>query len=212
MLPIRTYLIRYLIPFLLIYLGLLGFSHLPPVREKLKNTARTQTGFVLNQLLPKTIFISDPKRINYDEKPSRITLAYANRGALEEQQKKGGTFSMDFRLLHYELDQAYLMGLFFLISLIAITPISWKRRALSVLLGSILMYALNTIAIYILAIQKIANEKIGVYELSSNQLEYIDLFSQIFNNAIIFVLPVIVWGIVTLRKGDLKKFVLTPTH
>lgn len=207
---IRTYFIRYFLPFLLVYLALLGISHLPPIRENLKDFARTKTGQVLNRTLPKAIFISDPQQLNLEESSSLITLAYANRAALDTQRKQQQVVAMDFQVLNYELDQIYLTGLFFFLALVLVTPVSWRRRIISVFVGGALLFLINTFVISILALEKIANSKIGIYDLSAESLKIVAFLGNLFNNAVVFVVPVFIWAIVCFRRGDLKLLFPTP--
>ncbi|NJL74908.1 MAG: hypothetical protein HC892_07640 [Saprospiraceae bacterium] len=206
---IRTYFIKYFLSFLLIYLALLGSSHLPPIRKNLKDFARTKTGQVLNTTLPKAIFIADPQRLNLEESSSLITLAYANRAALDAQRKQQQVVAMDFQVLNYELDQIYLTGLFFFLALVLVTPISWQRKIIGILIGGALLFLINTFVISVLALEKVADSKIGIYDLSAGSLKIVTFLGNLFNNAIVFVVPVFVWAIVCFKRGDLK--LLFPT-
>lgn len=207
MLLLKRISLRYLLPFMLIYLTLLGISYLPPIRAGIKNIARTQTGKLLTSLLPDAIFISDPNRIAQEEISSQITLAYANRAAITKAVRRSGEVGMDVRLLNYEIDPIFLMGTFFFVSLVLISPISWQRKGISLLIGGTILYLLNSLLLYTFAIQRISEASIGIYELSTQKATFFKTLSDVLNNANIFVLPLIIWGLVTFRRGDLRKFV-----
>jgi uncharacterized membrane protein len=203
-LPLKAIFLRYLLPFVGIYLVLLGIGYLPPVRAAIKNTVRTQTGNVLTSLLPDALFISDPNRIAQEEDPAQITLAYGNRAAITQAVRQSGAVGMDVRTINYAVDPTFLMGTFFFISLLLISPVSWKRKGISLLIGGVILYLLNCLLIYVFAIQKIANADMGIYELSSAKLEWYKGLGDVLNNANVFVIPLIVWGLVTFRVGDLR--------
>ncbi|MEM0994448.1 MAG: hypothetical protein AAF847_10160 [Bacteroidota bacterium] len=206
-LPLKSISLRYLLPFLAIYLGLLAFSYLPPVRTGIKDIARTRTGKLLTSLLPDAIFISDPNRINHTELNSQITLAYGNRAAITQAVRQEGSVGVDVRLLSYELDPTFLMGTFFFIALVLISPVTWKRKGISLLIGGLLLYAFNAVLVYAFAIQRIASADIGIYELSAQQFNWYKGIGNVLNNANIFVIPLVVWGLLTFRREDLKRFV-----
>ncbi len=208
MLSVKSILLRYVFPFIFSYSVLLGISYIPPVRTNIKHIARTQTGKVLTLLLPDAIFISDPKRIGHPEKDSQITLAYANKAVITAAMKQNRVVNMDARLLYYEVDNAFLMPLFFFFSLLMITPISWKRKVVSLLLGGFFLYLLTSILLYVFAIQRISSADIGIYSLTEQQLRYYYSIGEVLNNANIFILPVLIWGIIALKKDDWKNLLL----
>lgn len=202
---LKRFLVRYLLFFLLIYVALLSISHIPALRNNIKDWCRARTERVLTRRLPDAIFISDPKRIGQTEKASQITLAYGNRAEITEAVQGAGSAGMDVKLLNYEVDPIFLMGYFFFLSLLIVSPIPWKRKLLSFVIGSVLLYWITNYALYVFAIEKIANADIGIYELSDRQRTYYSTIGKILNNAIIFVFPVLIWGIVSFRKGDLSQ-------
>ena len=201
---IKTFLLRYLLPFVLIYSLLTILSYLPAPQENIKNFARTQTGKELNFSLTKALFISDTKRINVKEEASQITLAYGNRAVIDEQIKGRKNVGMDLRVINFQYEQAYLIGLFFFLSLLLITPISWKRKFISLGLGLVLLYLINSFFIYIITIDHISDSEMGIYTLGTKMESFLELLINILNNAISFVIPVIIWGLLSFRRGDIE--------
>jgi hypothetical protein len=185
---------------------LLGISYIPIVRKGIKDFARNHTGKVLTTMLPDALFVTDPKRIAHPELPSQITIAYGNKAAITKTVQQQGSTSMDVRLLHFEVDPTFLMNLFFFLSLVFITPIVWKRKLLSSTLGVVILYFVISLLLYLSAIENIANANIGIYQLSKSRLNFYATLKDVLNNANIFVIPLLVWGLTVFNKQNLSRF------
>ncbi len=208
-LPIRRYLLRYFLPFCLLYGALIGTSYLSGVRSAWFSFARSHTEGALNTVLPKAMFITDPARMGIKEEGhENFTIAFANRQAVEDARKVKGkkTVNVDFRNFKLNITEFYLMPLFFLFTLILITPISWKRKGIALFLGLLLLYLFKCFHLYIVGLYQLDQSQLGVYELGQTGKTIVGRLRLTLHTALAFILPVFIWIGVCFRTDDWKSF------
>lgn len=209
----KRYLLRYFLPFCLIYGVLMGGSYLPAIRDGLLSHARLRADKVLTNFFPEAIFISDPKKIkNTNQRDDIITLLFSNRSVVEGQlQEKFAAKTTptakvgNFKPLSYKLDEIFVMPFVFFFSLLLITPIAWKRKLIAGLIGFAALTLFQIGFICTLAWDKISNAKIGVYELSAEQYHWLDRVNAPLATSGIILIPVLIWAMVSFRKDDWKQ-------
>lgn len=214
-LPIKRYLLRYFLPFCLLYGLLVGLSYTAPVRAGLFSFARTNTARVLNTTLSDAMFITDPAMLGIKEEGhERFTIAYANRAAVENQLKadrkrgKDRPDEVDFKNFSLNLTEFYLLPLIFLFALIMVTPISWKRKGIALLIGFFLLYLFKAFHLYIVGLYQIDQNDIGIYELGTTAKMVVSRLRLTLHTALAFVLPVFIWIGVCFRGDDWKNIKL----
>ncbi|MEN0045543.1 MAG: hypothetical protein AAF806_00650 [Bacteroidota bacterium] len=212
----KRYLLRYFLPFCLIYGMLLGGSYLPAIRDGLLSHARQRADKVLTTFFPKAIFISDPKKIkNTNQRDDIITLLFSNRAIVDEQlqekfaKKTAPTAKVgNFKALNYKVDEIFIMPFVFFFALLLITPITWKRKLIAGTIGFAALTLFQIGFICTLAWDKISNAKIGVYELSTEQYQWLDRLNAPLATSGIILIPVLIWAMVSFRKDDWQQLKL----
>lgn len=209
-LPIRKYLFRYFLPFCLLYGALIGTSYISGVRSAWFSFARSHTEGVMNIVLPKAMFITDPARLGVKEEGvENFTVAFANRKAVDDARRsKSQTVEVDFRNFKLNITEFFLMPLFFLFSLIIITPISWKRKGIALLVGLGILYLFKCFHLYIVGLYQLDQSQLGVYELGEAAKSMVARLRLTLHTALAFVLPVFIWIGVCFRIDDWKNIKL----
>ncbi|MEM6699844.1 MAG: hypothetical protein AAF599_15685, partial [Bacteroidota bacterium] len=165
---------------------------------------------------PKAIFISDPKKIkNTNQRDDIITLLFSNRAIVDEQlqekfaKKTAPTAKVgNFKALNYKVDEIFIMPFVFFFALLLITPITWKRKLIAGTIGFAALTLFQIGFICTLAWDKISNAKIGVYELSTEQYQWLDRLNAPLATSGIILIPVLIWAMVSFRKDDWQQLKL----
>ena len=84
-------------------------------------------------------------------------------------------------------------------------PIAWRRKLIAGLVGFVALTLFQIGFSCTLAWDKIANAKIGVYELSAEQYHWLDRINAPLATSGIILIPVLIWAMVSFRKDDWKQ-------
>ena len=155
-------LIFYFILFLLTY-ALFFFLLTRPSVEKagLPVLGKPAVG-VLKTLLPKATFAA---RLNTESERTELMLGYQNKALFEQAQQSGQRTSVQFIGYKFYLD-TFAKPMAFFLALFLITPIGWKRKGIALLIGGGVMWLYFQFEIYLFLRQNIAENQIGIYDLS----------------------------------------------
>lgn len=155
-------LIFYFILFLVAY-GLLFFSLTQPAVEKaglpiLGNPAVS----ILKTLLPQATFAA---RLNTESERTELMLGYQSKAVMEQAKRSGQRTNVQFVGYKFYLD-TFAKPFAFFLALFLITPLSWKRKGIALLIGGLVMWLYFQFEIYLFLRQNIAESQIGIYGLS----------------------------------------------
>ena len=208
--PIRRYLFRYFLPMCLLYGALIGTSYISGVRSAWFSFARSHTEMTLSTVLPKAMFITDPARMGIkEEDQERFTVAFANKQAVDDARRsKSKTVQVEFKNFSLNITEFFLMPLFFLFSLIIITPISLKRKGIALLVGLLILYLFKCFHLYVVGLYQLDQSQLGIYTLGDTTQMIVSRLRLTLHTALAFVLPVFIWIGVCFRMDDWKNIKL----
>ena len=202
-------LLKYFGLFILLYAVLFGLFSTPAAATFTNDTYRALTTPILQALFPKAYL-----KLERDSPPESdiytIRAVFTSRAKIEEAQqaaRQKGATSIDLKAQEYDL---YLQRLFtsfwlFLFSLILITPVGWKQKAIALLTGSVLFYFYTVFKIFIFLADLFNRSDLGVYDLggaAGNVVEGISYVLKSLGTSALVV--VIIWVLVAFRKSNWK--------
>lgn len=198
--PIFRFALRYLLLFLLLFVVFTSISLIPKVGAFCNHVYRKPTEPILKALLPKAYLQLKPS----EDSPDLIRVEYASKKQVDEQIQAAKNASkamttiagMELTMKFYNI---FLGFYIFLITLILISPVSWKQKAVNILIGSILFYLYKLFKIYLTLLNTFSLPDIGIYHLNNFWNKAVPGILSFLTIGTDTVVLLVLWAVLTFR-------------
>jgi hypothetical protein len=206
---LRTILLKYFLPFVLVFMTLSVLSLLPSVQKTYYPLFKSYTISSLNKALTDTYFKAKPKGENTDYDYNTVAVLFQSKRqltAVTNEAKRTNT-QPRYNYLGFKItiDETFVAPLIFFLCLLLFTPSTPKRKLISLILGTLLILAFAYLIIYFKGLYMVS--KSGVRDLAYNQndINFFQTMHFFFSSVTIVTAVLITWILVTFRKSDLTK-------
>jgi len=206
--------LRFFLTFAVVYLALWALLTLTPIGYKyhslLNNTCQTLFGSFAGPGVAKFDLVQgddDP------QEKMRVIIYNGDQKRSVEQKVKmnpalAKTLSYPGSTGHIRLWVFATLPLLFLWALILSSPVNWKRKIGSIVLGTVFMQAFVFLKFYLYMLKEFnLNDELDVVYLTESSERMVNFSYNLFENiGIALVLAVILWAMLTFKASDFTKF------
>lgn len=198
-------LVKYLVLFLVVYFSMTALIYVPAVKKGLVNVGNSYTEGVVNTFYPK-LYLS----LNNNEANAYKTIfSFQNQEAVdkaivEARRQRAQSIDLDTKFFDFQIDIKLIFPLLFLLSLIVVSPIPWKRKGIAAAIGFVAMFLFLTAGFYFITGYNVANANIGIYELSDTSRSIYKFFATIANPVTDMTFGLLLWILLCFKKEDFK--------
>jgi hypothetical protein len=204
--PLFRAALKYFGLFLLLYGAMTALSLVPSVGATFNAAYRQPTEPILKSLLSKAYLQLKTE----DGKPDVLRVEYASKAQVQQQMaeaKQSGQASArivgrDNLISFYNL---FLSFWLFLLALILLSPISWKEKALGMVVGSLQFYLYTVLKVYLAMLVIFNQPDIAIYQTGEFWLktgQSILYFMTLGTNVLVVLL---IWALVAFRRGNWRE-------
>lgn len=202
-------LLKYFGLFLLVYFTLTGITYIPTVKTAIAPVGIAYTKGVMNTFYSKAytdIQSSREEPINvYHLIVSFQNQKTVDKAIAEARKQRAPSVKLDTKFFDFFIDIKFLFPFLFIVSLIIITPVPWKRKLLGLAISLALVLVFITIGLCFVTSYNMANADIGIYDLSDSTLALYKKLGTIVNPMTDMTFALLVYLSVFFRKEDFKK-------
>lgn len=206
--------IRFFVFFAVVYLGLWALFALTPVGHTyhsfLKNSCQTLHGTFAGTGAAEFDLVQEEDDPN---EKMRVKIYNAEEKRSVEQKVKmnpdlGRTLSYNGSIGHIRLWVFATLPLLFLWALILSSPVNWKRKLMSILLGTIVLQGFVFLKFYLYLLKEFnLNDILDVVYLTESSERVVNFSYNLFENiGIALILCVILWAMLTFKGADFARF------
>ena len=195
--------IQYFLWFLLLYGILVGVGLTPGGSAFFSRLYRAPTESVLNKILPKARFqIKADGAIN-----ETLRIEYVSSAQLQEQiatvQKMGKTTAtIDARFTLANFHNLFLSFFLFYVVLVLLSPVSWKDKFTSLLIGSVLYFAYTIFKLYLFLLIHLNQPEIAIYQTGPGVLKIISGIYYFMTLGTSVLIVLFIWAALVLKKNN----------
>ncbi|MBK6823702.1 MAG: hypothetical protein IPG87_12155 [Saprospiraceae bacterium] len=174
---------------------------------------RKSVELVVSNALPsceiETQKFVDP--VSKKEDKTMMYLVYGNpflmKKALEDARATGqGYATMPTKSTQFKLFEMFTIPLLFLVAIFLATPMAIKQKLKGLAMSSSILFIFLLIKVLLLALFNISNARIGVYELTDDNMSVLNTFISMFSLGFSMSLALILWLIWGFRKSSFMFF------
>ncbi|MBK8403318.1 MAG: hypothetical protein IPL25_04275 [Saprospiraceae bacterium] len=174
---------------------------------------RNSVELVVSNALPsceiETQKFVDP--VSKKEDKTMMYLVYGNpflmKKALEDARATGqGYATMPTKSTQFKLFEMFTIPLLFLVAIFLATPMAIKQKLKGLAMSSSILFIFLLIKVLLLALFNISNARIGVYELTDDNMSVLNTFISMFSLGFSMSLALILWLIWGFRKSSFMFF------
>ena len=167
--PILLPILRFFGAFFLVYVVLIGLSLVPGIGSAGAGLYQKTSQPILQSLLSKAYLQMRGDETNHHF----IWVEYASKAGVQRQMAEAsrtGKKQMDVKGDKTPFNFYNIFFTFWLLflALMLVSPLSWKTKAVRILLGSLIFYAYSVFKLFLSLLSTFSKPDIGIYELSDN--------------------------------------------
>ncbi len=204
--PLLRSALKYFGLFLLLYGAMTAISLVPSVGAAFNAAYRQPTEPILKSLLSKA-YLQLKTEVG---KPDVLRVEYASKEQVQRQmaeakqsgQANARIVGRDNLISFYNL---FLSFWLFLVALILLSPISWKEKALGIVVGSLLFYLYTVLKVYLAMLVIFNQPDIAIYQTGDFWLKIgrsILYFMTLGTNVLVVLL---LWALAAFRRGNWRE-------
>jgi len=206
MFPAKSILKRLLI-FIVSYLLLMGLFQVPGLRNTSADLFSKGADRFVSVFLPKGYIHMRKVEEETTESQHLVQVMFGNRERVDEQMeaaRKSGQVKTALDLLQFKIKlvEFYLMGLFFFLALLVITPVNWKRKLIGAGWGIILFLLFAFLKLLCYTLYYYTQFPMGVYELSGFPLKFVTAVFEYVKMGVNILLATLIWVFAVFRHSD----------
>lgn len=200
-------LLKYLGLFIVLYFALLALCSIPSVSAGMANAYRGLSRPVIESIFPDAYL-----RFNGDDaekaNPNIIRVVYASQAEVDRQTelaRQQGTKSLRMNAASYDLyfNLLYTTFFLFLLTLILITPISWKGKAWSLLWGTLLFTAFTLFKVAIFLLDQFNKSSMDMYQLNESTGDFVANLALLLKSlGFSSFIVILIWVLVAFRRSN----------
>ncbi|MCB0530987.1 MAG: hypothetical protein H6574_15030 [Lewinellaceae bacterium] len=200
--------LKYFALFLLIYGILTGISMVPAVGEFCNRIYRKPTEPILAAMLQKA-YIQIKADGDYYE---ILRIEFASKAQVQEQMataKRTGNAMVTITGTQNEVNfQNLFTGFFlFLVTLVLLSPVGWKQKVKSLVIGTILYYLFTVFKLYLVELIFFNEPQIAIYQTNSILLSIVKGIRYCMTLSINVLVILVIWAALVLKKDNWKALV-----
>ena len=209
MFPVKSILKRLLF-FCLGYLALLLFFNIPGVRNAGTDLYSSGADVFLSTLLPQGFIHAERSQKVEAEGLGVVRVLFGNQQKVDKQMaeaKQTGqqTASLDLRDFQVRSEEFFVMPLIFFLSLLLITPVTWRKKLIGAAWGLPLLLFFTWVKLLCYTLYHFTEFPTGVYELSGLSFRLVSFVFDYLKMGANLLAATLVWVLVAFRFSDWRK-------
>ena len=195
--------LRYFALFLLLYGVLTGISMVPAVGEFFNRAYRKPTEPILAAMLGKAYLQIKADGDYYET----LRIEFASKAQVQEQMaiaKKTGNAMATINGMHNEVNFQNLFTSFFLflVALVLLSPVSWRQKALGIVMGAVLYYLFTVFKLYLVELIFFNDPKIAIYQTDPTWLSIAKGIRYCLTLSVNVLVVLVIWAGLVLKKDN----------
>ncbi len=199
-----------LLVFCLAYALLLGAFSIPAFRNASGNFFSSSSEAFLNVFLPKGYIHLERNKTAEAEKLNVARVMFGSQKRVDEQMaeasKRGDkNVNLDLTEFQIKVEEFLLMPLIFFLSLLAITPVGWRRKLIGAVWGILLLLLFVWLKMLFYTLYYYGQHPSGVYEGKGLLLHFATFVFNYAKMGVNVLAATLVWALVAFRFSDWRK-------
>lgn len=209
---LRKILLKYFLPFVLLFLTLSVFSLLPSVQKVYYPFFEQFTISMLNGNMEDVYFQAKPKSAKTDLDYNTVGVLFNSKSALTaiamEARRRNIQAEYKYKGFNVTIDETFIAPLIFFVSLLLFTPGGIAKKLIAFLVGTLLILGFSYCIVYFKGLYMVNKSGVRDFLYSQNDLNFFQLAHFTFSSVTAVTVVLVVWILVAFRKSDLNKLFL----